>query len=71
MCRNAALLQWKQRTPFGTYHDLLKVCCAEGDSETASVICDIVREKVEDHGEGAVHISVVLAFACTFRNVYR
>ena len=55
ICRIAALLLWKQRT-LGTYHDLLKVCCAGEDSETASVICDIVSQKVEEHGEPALHI---------------
>ena len=36
--RIAALKLWKQRTAFGTYHDLLKVCCAGGDSRTATII---------------------------------
>ena len=54
--RIAALLLWKQRRTLGTYHDLLKVCCVGGDSETASVICAIVKEKVEEHGEPALHI---------------
>ena len=42
----------------GTYHNLLEVCCAGGDSETASDICDIVNMKVEEHGEPALHTSL-------------
>ena len=48
--RLAALTLWKQRMAFGTYHDLLKVCCAGGDSKTAAVICDIASRKVKEHG---------------------
>ena len=58
--RIAALKLWKQRTAFGTYHDLLKVCCAGGDSRTATIICDIVINKVEEHGKWLASLHTVL-----------
>ncbi len=42
--RLAALLLWKNKAA-GTYHDLLKICCAGGDTRTATKISDVVNRK--------------------------